>query len=531
MSETTADDAGPRHAAPQQPPPDEPATAPPEGKRRGFPTPFGILGIVVLLVWLATFVIPAGLYQRDDTGAPIAGSYSQTDSPLSAWEQVQQLLMSPVNGLYGIRDAETGFVGPFNSGTMFGGVQVFLFILAIGGFMTVVFRTGALDLGIAHLAHRYRTRGAVLIIVLSLLFGLLGSVMSWSDETLGFYALMIPLMLSLGYDRMVAVAVVTVAPFVGIVGSTVNPFRTGAGADAAGVSIGDGIGLRIAILVLGMAAMIWYTLRYARRVRAEASTSVVGIDAADAEVAAQGAADDLPPLTRTHKAVIGLVAFTFALLTFSIIPWGAILNNTAADETTHETVVDPFPWELGWWLPELTVLFIVMALIIGVAARLGEKGTVGAFLKGVADFSGPASLVLLAKAVSVLLTNTQTIDTVLHAMGGMVSGTSNAVFALLLSVGSLPLAFLVGSGAAGNALVMPILAPLGDFASIDRSLIVTTYNAVGAWLNLILPINAILVAGLALARVGFNTYVRWMLPLMGILAAIILAVILVGVAL
>jgi uncharacterized ion transporter superfamily protein YfcC len=105
----------------------------------------------------------------------------------------------------------------------------------------------------------------VLIVGLSTLFGILGSVMSWSDETLGFYALMIPMMLSLGYDRMVTVAVVTVAPFVGVIGSTVNPFRIGIGSDRAGVSIGEGLGLRIVLLVLVIAATILFTLRYASR--------------------------------------------------------------------------------------------------------------------------------------------------------------------------------------------------------------------------------------------------------------------------
>jgi uncharacterized ion transporter superfamily protein YfcC len=115
-------------------------------------------------------------------------------------------------------------------------------------------------------------------------------------------------------------------------------------------------------------------------------------------------------------------------------------------------------------------------------------------------------------------------------MEGLVSGTHQVVFVLLLSVVALPLSFLVGAGSAGMALVMPVLAPLGDFAGVDRSLIVTTYNAIGGWLALILPTNAILIAGLALAKVGFDRYVKFMLPLMGILLAIVLAVLLVGLA-
>ena len=138
---------------------------------------------------------------------------------------------------------------------------------------------------------------------------------------------------------------------------------------------------------------------------------------------------------------------------------------------------------------------------------------------------------MVARGVSVIMTNTKTIDTVLNAMEGLVTGTSNILFVALTFFVTLPLSFLVGSGSAGTALAMPVLAPLGDFAGIDRSLVITTWMAAGGWLRLILPINAILIAGLALAKVGFDQYVRFILPLMGILLVIILAVLLLGVAL
>jgi uncharacterized ion transporter superfamily protein YfcC len=190
----------------------------------------------------------------------------------------------------------------------------------------------------------------------------------------------------------------------------------------------------------------------------------------------------------------------------------------------------PYSWELGWWLPELSALFVVMAIIIGVVGRLGESGIASNFIKGIVDFTGPAFLVAVARAVSVILNNTKTLDTVLHSMEGFVSGRSEYVFVLLMSIIALPLGFLVGSGSAGMALVMPILSPLGDFAHVDRSLVVTIYNAMGAWLNLVLPTNAILMASLALAKVRYDVYFRWMLPLMGILLAIIIVVSLIGAA-
>lgn len=380
---------------------------------------------------------------------------------------------------------------------------------------------GGLDRGIHHLAHRFRARGPMLIVILSLLFGVLGSVMSWSDETLGLYALMVPLMIALRHDRLVAV--VTVGPFVGRLGSTINPFVMGIGSDMAGITLGDGIVLRTILFVALMAATILYILRYARRVQADRTRSLVGIGAEDRALAAKDAAAP-PPLEGAQKLIIGLVAFTFALLTFSIIPWGEILGNYAVDPYTHETINSPFAWELGWWLPELTALFFVMALVVGLVGRLREAELTRAFLEGVVDFTGPAFLVVFARGISVVMTNTQTIDTVLNAMEGAVSGVPSVGFTLLTFVVSMPLAFLTGGGgSAGTALVMPIPAPLGDFAGIDRSPVPTAWSSAGGWPGLFLPTNALRVAGLALAKVGYDQYLRFIWPLLLILLGIVVA--------
>ena len=463
-----------------------PLAGAPERKKRGFPSPLTILVFVLLGVWIATFFIPSGKYDVDASGNPIPGTFKTTPSELDLGDRIGELLLAPVNGLYGIQDPATGLVGPFNAGTMFGSVAVFLFILAIGGFMTVVFATGALDRGIHHLAYRFRAQGPLLIVILSVLFGVLGSVMSWSDETLGLYALMVPLMIALRYDRMVAVAVVTVAPFVGRLGSTINPFVMGIGSDMAGITLGDGIVLRALLFVLLMTATILYILWYAARVQADPSRSIVGIGPEDRALA-EADAEAPPPLTGNQKLIIGLVAFTFALLTFSIIPWGAIIGNSKIDPYTHETINSPFVWELGWWLPELTALFFVMAIVVGVVARMDEAELARSFIKGVVDFTGPAFLVVVARGISVLMTNTQTIDTVLAGMEGLVAGTSSVGFTLLTFLVSLPLVFLVGGGSAGPALVMPVHAPHGGFAGIDRSRVLTPRSTAGGWLIQLLP--------------------------------------------
>ena len=392
--------------------------APAARGKRGFPAPATILPAVLVLVWIAAFLIPSGEYQRDAASGPVANSFRYVPSPVDFGGRVRELLLAPVNGMYGIQDAATGMISPF------------LFILSIGAFMTVVFATGALDLGIHPLAHRFRGRAALLIAILTLLFGVLASIKGWSDESLGLYGVMVPLMIALGYDRLVTVAVVTVAPYVGAAASTINPFQTGIASSKAGVSIADGIGLRLVLLALVLAATVGYTLWYARRVKADPQASLCGLRAEDGELATADAGPP-EPLTRRHAVVIGLVFFTYALLAFSIVPWGAILGAASVALDTETTIHLPPWWELCWWLPQLSALFFVVATVVGLVARLGEEAIAKAVVKGVVDFAAPAFLVTLARSVSVVMTNTKMIGTVLHAMEGLVSGASSVSFVVL----------------------------------------------------------------------------------------------------
>src|SRR5208337_2967221 len=134
--------------------------------------------------------------------------------------------------------------------------------------------------------------------------------------------------------------------------------------------------------VLTMLAMILYTLWYAMRVKADPSKSVCGISAEDAALAAVDASAPAP-LTATATIIIGMVFATFALLAFSIVPWGMLLNNAAIDPYTEKTISSPLWWELGWWLPELSALFFIMAIVVGIVGRLGEEATANAFIKGI----------------------------------------------------------------------------------------------------------------------------------------------------
>ncbi|MGH7788626.1 MAG: YfcC family protein, partial [Candidatus Binatia bacterium] len=142
-----------------------------------FPGPVTTLAIVTVLVWLTVLLIPAGRYQTDADGSPIPGTFEQISSPLSLIEKVQQLILAPINGVYGLRSTSTEVVDTETIGRIFGQIGVICFIMAIGAFISVSFATRSLEVAVAALANRLRDKGWLLIASVMVLFSLLGSTM------------------------------------------------------------------------------------------------------------------------------------------------------------------------------------------------------------------------------------------------------------------------------------------------------------------------------------------------------------------
>lgn len=503
---------------------------PPRSNSR-FPGAVATLAIVTLLVWVAALFIPSGQYQIDADGSPIPGTYARTPSPLNATEKVRQLVLAPINGVYGLRSAESGFVDTETVGRLFGQIGVITFIMAIGAFISVSFATKALEVAVAALANRLRDKGWLLIASVMVLFSLLGSTMGFSVETLGFYALFMPLMAALGYDRLVTASMIILGALVGVMASTVNPFSIGVAAGEAGVSIGDGIGLRLLLWVVLTAMAVGWVLRYALRVQRDPSSSLLandpvedgGSEGAHAEELATPASPQAR-LSDMQKTVLGITVASFGLMIFSVIPWSAVLGGRAApaDYYGSHTVagVTPHWFELNWWFPELSMLFIVASILVGFIARMGEKETVRLIAAGASDMMGPAMVVLLAGGVSAIMNNTQTMATILYSMEQAISGASTGLFTLLTVAVNVPLGMLIPSSSGHGALAMPLLAPLADFAGVSRTTTITAWIMGHGLALLVSPTSVVLVGGLAIARVGYDQYLRFAWPLLLALLAV-----------
>jgi uncharacterized ion transporter superfamily protein YfcC len=534
-----------------QAPPDE-STAEPK-RRFKFPTAFTVLFFVLVLVWILTFIIKPGTYSyvSCDGGSPkpIPGTFENFNQNLSFQERLYDLWLSPVNGLYGIRTpaepvsnpgskllgkaeaacgksggkqvpAEVvtppGNTGPYNSGDLAGAVQVFFFVLAIGAFITVTIKTGALDAGIGRVTERFRKRGLLLIVILMVIFSLGGTTYGMAEETLGFYAIILPVIIGLGYDRMVGVGIILVGAGVGTLGSTVNPFATGVASDAAGVALGDGIGLRLIMYVVFAALAVAYVLWYARRVKGDPAKSMAPAVEGDDALAAEPAGPPVP-MSGRQKTVLWIFGLTFLLMIFSVIPWGDF-------SASLEGIT------LGWYFPELAALFLVGAVLIGLVGGLGEEGTVTGIIAGAGDFIGAALIIAVARGVTTIMNNASITDSVLHGLESVVSGLPSGAFAVVMYLVNIPLAFLVPSSSGHATLAMPIMAPLGDFAGVSRAMVVTAYQSASGWMNLFTPTSAVVMGGLALSRVGYNRFLRFVAPLLLVLLILTCLFMLLGVA-
>ncbi len=476
-----------------------------------FPTAYTVLFALLILVVIATWVIPAGQYDKSEDGEPIPGSYHEVES--NPQKLIADGLLAPINGMYGIEDSD-GYISVYNSGGLYGAIDVALFVLIIGGFLGMTMATGAIDAGIGKITVVMKGKEKWMIAALMIVFALGGTSYGMAEETLAFYALIIAVMIAAGYDAVTGVAVIMIGAGIGVLASTINPFATGVASGFAGISVADGLISRVFILVIGTLVGIAFVMRYAEKVKKDPTKSLVYDKKEENEKHfLQSAGSEMPEFTGRRKVILALFGIAFLIMVYSVIPWGDLGL--------------PFP-QWNWWFGELTALFLGFAILIGIVGRLGEAGISETFVNGARDMLGVALVIGLARGISVIMNNGLIIDTILFWAESAVSGLGGVVFINIIHLLYLPLGFLIPSSSGLATVTMPIMAPLADSAGVDRSLIVTAYQSASGLLNLVNPTFAVVMGGLALGRVRYDKWLRFTLPLLLILLLIYAVVLSIG---
>ena len=454
-----------------------------------FPTAYTILFLLIVVVAALTWIIPAGEYERamnEAVGREVAvpGTYQTVDANPQGFIDV---LLAPIAGFY---DPESYAANA---------IDVALFVLLLGGFLGVVNATGAIDTGIRAAMRKVEGREIWMIPALMALFAIGGTTYGMAEETIAFYAILIPAVLRAGYDAITGVAIILIGAGIGVLGSTINPFATIIASDAAAIPFTDGLGLRLLILLGGLSICALFVMRYAARVKHDPSRSIVSHlhDAHRAHFLGEDSQEASDRLTTTQSIILLLFAATFAAMI-----WGVALQ--------------------GWWMAQMGALFIGAAIVVGLVGRLGEKALTGAFIDGAKDLLGVARVIGLARGIVVIMENGMIADTVLHSAASALGGLSdvgfiNTMFGILAGM-----SFFVPSSSGLAVLAMPILAPLSDFAGVSRDLVVTAYQSANGLVNLINPTFAVVIGGLAIGRVPYERWLMFVWPLLLILALFVM---------
>ncbi|WP_338066117.1 YfcC family protein [Vreelandella boliviensis] len=472
-----------------------PPSNPEEDLATRFPTAYSILFLLIILVAALTWIIPAGQYERsmnEEVGREVAvpGTYETVDSNPQGFVDV---MLAPTAGFY---DPESYAANA---------IDVALFVLFLGGFLGVINATGAIDTGIRNVMHRLEGREIWMIPILMTLFALGGTTYGMAEETLAFYAILIPIIIAAGYDAVTGVAVILIGAGIGVLGSTINPFATVIASNAANIPFTDGIVLRLVLLIGGLMICAGYVMRYAKRVKADPTRSVVAKQRdAHRKLFLQGH-DELENFDLSGTQKITLIIFA---LTFIVMIWGVSSQ--------------------GWWMAKMGSLFFGSAILVGLVARLGEKKLTGSFVDGARDLLGVALVVGLARGIVVIMEQGMIADSILHSAESTLGGLPELAFINLMFWIEVGMSFFVPSSSGLAVLSMPILAPLGDFANVGRDLVVTAYQSANGLVNLINPTFAVVVGGLAIGRVSYDRWLIFIWPLLLILTVFISVVISIG---
>ena len=496
------------------------------------PSAFTILFLIIFLVAILTWFVPAGEYQYvDETAAtlePIPGTYQQTESnPQGLWEA----LSAPIQGFFDASD-------------------IILFLLVIGGYLGLVTDTGAIGAGIGAIVTRFKGRETLMIPILMSVFALGGTVFGMWEETIAFYIVILPVFIAAGFDSITGFAVIALGAGIGCLGSTVNPFATGIASGFAGISIGEGIVLRVILLIVGLIFAIWYVMSYARKVKMDPAKSLVyrlkaeneehflaqsskAVQSGDENVqAVMSESAEVGPLNTKQKAILWIFALSFLIMVLGVIPWADKFGITIFEDINAwfrnlpviGTLLGSITPLGEWWFGDITVWFLISSFICGLIWKWEEMKFVALFLDGAKDMLGVALIIGITRGISVIMNDGGLTATLLNFGEETLQSLGPVAFADISTAFFAAMSLLIPSTSGLAALSMPVMAPIADFAGVARDIVITAFQVGSGIVNFITPTSGVLMGALALARVPYGAYLKWVWKFIVIIAAVCIVI-------
>ena len=466
-----------------------------EKKKFKIPSSYAIIMLIVVLVAVLSWVLPGGAYDYVDPTAsklePIAGTFHHVDSNPQG---LGSIIMAPIKGFMD-------------------SVDIILYTLVIGGYLAVVMKTGAIDAAIGATIRKLKGREKLLIPVLMLIFSFAGAAFGIEEETLPFFPVLIPVLLAAGYDTLVGLSVIKMGAALGVMGSIANPFAVAIASRFAGISMADGIGVRLVLLAIYIPAGIIFTMRYAEKVRKDPTKSLVYAQAEEnKKFFLKSDMDNLPELTAKRKLILVVFVISFLVMIWGVLAW-------------EDLGITIWP-TMGWWFPELSGIFLVASIVVAVIDRMGEETYMDTFINGCKDLLSVAVIIGVARGVSIVMNDAMITDTILHFGESLLVNTSSVIFSISTYLIYLVLSFFVPSSSGLATLSMGIMAPLADFANVGREIVVIAYAAANSMLALVAPTCGLLMGVLAMTKTSYVTWMKFVgkfLLLIAVLTMVVLA--------
>jgi len=435
---------------------------------------FSILIIVTILTW----ILPGGRYERIEKDGR---EYLEPDSYTrieSIGQDPMKLLMAPLKG----------FVSAAN---------IIGFVLIVGGAFFVIQKTGAINSFIHSIARLHKKSiwmQRLTIPVFMMVFSFFGASFGMSEEIIPFILIFVPMAISIGYDSIVGTAIPFVGAGVGFAGAFLNPFTIGIAQGVAELPPFSGIGYRLICWVLVTLVAIIFVMRYAALIRLDARRSpVYHLDQYWRERLDDSVDnDEYQGIQKHHYLIILLFLLAIVILIAGVT-------------------------QFNWYIIELSALFLGLALIAGFIGKLSANEIAETFIEGARELMIVAFIIALAKSILVLATDGQIIDAILRGLSSLVKGAHPVIAAQLMLIVQSTINVFIPSGSGQAALVMPIMAPLSDLLEVTRQTAVLAFQFGDGFTNLIIPTSGVTMGVLGIAKIPYEKWFSWMLPLQLIL--------------
>ena len=353
---------------------------------------------------------------------------------------------------------------------------IIIFILVVGGAFWLLNATGAVAAGISRFIARIGRYDALVLVSITLLFSLAGAVFGMSEETIPFVGIVVPLVVSMGYDALMGMLIVYVAANIGFSSAFLNPFTVGIAQGMAELPPFSGMEYRLFCWGLLTLLLAIFVVLYARKTKRK-----MGIQAAASDATASAPA---APLTRRQKWILVVLLLTVVALIVGVTCW-------------------------DWYMPEITGLFLLMGILCGVIAGFSANRIADEFIAGAKDILSAALVVGFASGIIVLLQDGQVIDTMLASLQRGLEGTGPiASLAGMYGIQAL-INFVIPSATAKAAATIPIMAPFADMVGVSRQAMVLAFQFGDGFTNMVTPTSGVLMAALAMARIPYTKWVKW----------------------